>query len=405
MTDQSPAVAESQFAMLRSRSQFDSFDPYPLYHRLRQFAPVWHSPWGDWYLSSFDAVSSTFRHAACRSPWSSSARAENQLAIDPRIADLFSDWLLFLDPPEHEKLRQEMLRPFAAAPVAALEPLITELCQSLLPQNGACRAEIVGAVAQPLPMTVIARLMGIPQGDFDLVAGWARALRIVLDSYEPAEPGAQAAGNEIRSYFLALAQDQTWARLQAATGGCLGLSDLTKKFPPEVVAANLALLVFAGHETTVHLIGSLLLHLALRPQVWTLLRARPDLVPNAVMEALRFESPVQKMCRWSHDWVEIAGRTIPPRQMLVLLLGAANRDPARFTNPDSFDISRDSSNHVAFGRGRHLCLGRLLAMLEATTLLRVLLERWTAVGVKEGGWHWLSSSSFRGLERLEVEWE
>jgi cytochrome P450 len=336
------------------------------------------------------------------SPWGRRARLENQL--DPGIADLFNDWLLFLDPPEHEKLRQEMLKPFTAAPVAALEPMVTELCQSLLPQNGVCRAEIVGAVTQPLPIAVIARLMGIPRSDFDLIAGWARALRAVLDSPERAGPEAQASVRQMRSYFLALAQDQTWARLQVAAGHN-GLSDLTKKFPPEVVAANLALLVFAGHETTVHLMGSLLLHLALRPHVWKLLRARHDLIPNAVTEALRLESPVQKMCRWSHDWVEIADRAIPPRQMLILLLGAANRDPARFASPDSFDISRDCSNHIAFGRGRHLCLGRLLAMLETTTLLRVLLQRWTAVGVTKGGWQWLSNSSFRGLGRLELDWE
>jgi hypothetical protein len=91
--------------------------------------------------------------------------------------------------------------------------------------------------------------------------------------------------------------------------------------------------------------------------------------------------------------------------MLILLLGAANRDPARFASPDSFDISRDCSNHIAFGRGRHLCLGRLLAMLETTTLLRVLLQRWTEVGVTKGGWQWLSNSSFRGLGRLELDWE
>ena len=324
--------------------------------------------------------------------------------MDPRIADLFSEWLLFLDPPKHEKLRQEMMKTFAAGPVAALEPVINNLCQSLLPKEGTCHAEIVTVLAQPLPIAVIARLVGIPQDDIGLIAGWARALRVVLDSYDKSAQEAQASVGEMRPYFLALTQDQAWVRMHSAAGRD-GLAALTKNFPPEVVAANLALLVFAGHETTVHLIGSLLLHLALRPHVCKLLRARPDLIANAVLETLQFESPVQKMCRWSHEVIKIGGRSIPPGQMLILLLGAANRDPAQYINPDTFDVSRESSSHLAFGRGRHLCLGRLLAILEASTLLRVLLDRWPEISVGEGGWQWLSNSSFRGLRHLNLEWQ
>jgi cytochrome P450 len=404
LTEQSLAVAERQFAMLRSGTQPEGFDPYPLYHEIRQSAPVWHSPWGDWYLSSYAAVAAALTHPACdRSPWGRQASRENRPSQDSPIASFFGEWLLFCDPCEHEKLRQELLKPFASGSVAALQPVVTELCQSLVPDDGSCFAEIVGTIAQPFPAALIARLIGIPRADLDLVADWARLLRTVLD--DPIRNGKEAEPSlrDMRSYFFALVKDPAWIRSQSAAGN-RGFSSLANNFPPEVAAANLELLVFSGHETTVHLIGSLLFHLALRPQMWTLLRARPDLIHNAVSEALRLESPIQKICRWSQDRFEISNVAIPPFQTLVLLLGAANRDPARFADPDSFDIGRDCSNHLAFGRSRHLCLGRSLAMLEASILLGALLERWTAVALVEDGWQWLNNSSFRGLRYLKLEW-
>jgi hypothetical protein len=399
------SAAESAFALLRSGSQPANYDPYPLYHRVRRHAPAWESPWGDWYVSSFDAVAHAFGHPACAlSPWGRKAREANPENIDARIADAIGDWLLFADPPEHEQLRQELVKPLTPPAVAALEPVIAETCRSLLPQNGACRAEIVSALTQPLPVAVIAHLVGIPPADHHRIAAWARALRIILDTPGSGESGLQEAMSEMRDYFLALAQDPVWLRGQEGAGRN-GLSALIKKLPPQVTAANLALLVFAGHETTVHLMGSLLLNLALRPHLWALLRAKPELITGAVAEALRFESPVQKMCRWTSDRVELAGHVIPPHQTLVLLLGAANRDPARFVNPDRFDIERGASLHLSFGRGRHQCLGRLLAMLEASTLLRALLPRWRSISVEQGGFQWLNNSSFRGLTRLDLAFE
>lgn len=317
---------------------------------------------------------------------------------------MIGDWLLFADPPEHARLRQELVRPLTPPAVAAIEPFIAETCRLLLPKDGSSGAEIVSALAQPLPVAVIAHLVGIPGRDRDRIAAWARALRMLLDAPETVEPGTDEALTEMREYFLALAQDPAWLRAQEGAGRN-GLSTLIKKLPPEVTAANLALLVFAGHETTVHLTGSLLLNLALRPYLWAVLRANPALIPNAVAEALRYDSPVQKMCRWTSDRVELSGRAIPPHQTLVLLLGAANRDPARFPDPDRFDIGRDASDHLSFGRGRHQCLGRLLAMLEASTLLRALLPHWRSISVGQDGFQWLNNSSFRGLTRLELVFE
>jgi cytochrome P450 len=290
---------------------------------------------------------------------------------------------------------------FQAMDPDALGPAIAAICTELLdeaPQDG---GDFVRLVAAPLPAAVIVRLLGIPQSDTPRIVGWARDLRRLLDS-GPGDGEAEAAATvaAMGDYFLALLRDDAWRKGQPAAA----LSGLVANYPETAVAANLAMLAFAGHETTVHLIGSLVLHLARRPGLWSRLRAEPVRIPAAVAEALRFESPVQKLCRWTEGPIAFDSVTVPDGQLLVLLIGAANRDPAIFPEPDAFDIDRAPGVQLGFGRGAHLCLGRSLALLEAETVLKVLLRRWDGVAVADGGWAWLNNSSFRGLRRLDLGW-
>lgn len=386
------------FWALRAGSQPENWDPYPTYRRLRERHPVWQSPWGDWYVSSFSGVSSAFLSPHCRrsAPAGREGLSDGSTAID--LTPSLRRWFVFLDPPQHTRLRQAFAVAFSETRTATVAPAIADIARRLIADAPVDRFDFVDAIAAPLPPLVIAQMLALPASDGPLLASWARLLRQMLDSGENASDATAAATiNDMDAYFVDVVRDPAWRRAWAEVG-----PKVWESHPEELIAASLALLAFGGHETTVHLIGSMVLHLGLRPSLWERLRGRPDGAGSAVLETLRFESPVQKICRWTTQTTSIDGVAVPADQSLVFLLGAAHRDPARFADPDRFDLDRNHQPHVAFGWGAHLCIGRTLALLEATTVLRCLVESWRKVTPVEGGRLWYNNSSFRGLQRLDI---
>jgi pimeloyl-[acyl-carrier protein] synthase len=247
-------------------------------------------------------------------------------------------------------------------------------------------------------VAVIAAVLGIPRADSARVLRWAAVLRGILDS-GIAEGDTESVDSvtAMQDYFLSLVRDPTWRKTEAGAA----FASLWEAYPAEVAAANLAMLAFAGHETTVHLLGSLAMHLGARPALWTSAGADPATATAAVAEVLRLESPIQKICRWASSDVSIGGVLVPAGGLIVLLVGSANRDPNRFPRADEFDIHRPG-DQIAFGGGRHLCLGKSLALLEATTLLEVLPKRWPEIAVRDTVFQWLNNASFRGLRKLTL---
>jgi hypothetical protein len=284
---------------------------------------------------------------------------------------------------------------------AALRRTVGKLCLATLNGGGDGRGDFMELIAGVVPVRVMLELLGIPPTDQRQVVQWSSVLRRILDSgLSENDTEATATVAAIQRYFLDLVRDEGWRT--SKPGG--RLKPLIEAFPAEAVAANLAMLAFAGQETTTHLIGSMLLHLGRRPDLWRRLRREPDRAAGAVGEALRLESPVQKICRWPHGAIEIGGATVADGELLVLLVGAAHRDPAEYGEPDVYDIDRPAGGQLAFGWGIHLCLGRPLALLEAETMLHVLLDQWREIDACDGGWAWLNNSSFRGLRRLDLAW-
>lgn len=388
-----PTPADAEFDALRAGWQPDGFDPYPTYRRLRERHPAWRSPWGDWYLTTFAGVSSVFLDPRCRR-----SQRTDPVAGNPDVGPAFRHWLIFLDPPLHTRLRQAFAAQFSDARVAATGPAIAAIARRLVADLPDDRFDFVDAIAAPLPPAVIAPMIGLSATDAPRLATWARLLRHMLDGGpDESDPATRDAVAEMDAYFRDVVRDPAWRRAFAEAG-----PKVWETHAEEVVAANLALLAFAGHETTVHLIGSTILHLALRPDLWAGLRAEPDRAGQAVLEALRYESPVQKICRMTTEAMAIDGEPVPAGENLVLLIGAAHRDPARFDDPDRFDIARTNQPHVGFGFGAHLCIGRTLGLLEATTALQCLLAAWREVTPVEGGSAWHNNSSFRGLSRLDL---
>lgn len=378
-------------------------NPYPLYRHLRLKAPVWPAPWGDWYVASYAGVEYGLRSHDFQRLAPSGNRTEHLTRRNDPVSPLsraLSDWLIFTDPPAHNELRARLHGPFSHAAVKGLETEIGSVAAMLIegtPEDEA--GDFVASFSRPLPVLVIARILGIPQSDLPLVARWADLLRTYLDSGDEGLAGDNSADvGEMSDYFARHFDRITSGRISVPGLDAAALGD---GFGRDAVAANLALLTFSGHDTTVHLIGNMMALLADRPALWARLRDSPGLAPRVVLETLRFESPVQKICRWTARPVTIEGGDLPSGVPVVLLLGSANRDETVFANADTYDVERPADGHLAFGRGNHVCLGRHLALIEARIALECLLARWRRVEPAEGAC-WLANSSFRGYESLPL---
>jgi cytochrome P450 len=295
-----------------------------------------------------------------------------------------------MDPPQHRKLRTLVSQAFTPRVVADLEPRIAELTNELLDQAGE-RFDLIDALAYPLPVIVIAELLGIPTSDRSLFRRWADALfnqevdpdRSLRDVSEQAVTAVAPTMREMNAYFL------DYIRSRRASPG----SDLTSKLvqaevdgeglTDEEIVGFLGLLLLAGHITTTATLGNSLVSFRDAPDAAAEVRADPALLPAAIEEVLRVRTPFPRLARITTAETEVAGVRIPAGQVVLPWLTAANRDERVFREPHRFDIHRQPNPHLAFGHGIHFCLGAPLARLEARVALRLLLERYRDVEVAE----------------------
>ncbi|GAA2899449.1 cytochrome P450 [Actinoplanes cyaneus] len=352
-------------------------DPYPDYRRLREAAPVRQA--GDtWWAYGWDEVNAVLtdrRFGRCP-PGGGSA-----VPIPPQYATLHhvvANWLVFLDPPEHTAARSRVAGLFTPARVAALRPRIEELVDELL-AGLADRpvADLVADFAAPLPIRVIADVLEVPAGEHRWLRERAVALQQANSSHHgDGYPAAERAARELSAFF-------------AIEAGHLDV--------PTAVH-----LLTAGHETTTNLIAKSVLALQRHPEVRAELSAEPRLMPQAVEELVRYDGPVQLVRRRAQQDVRIGGRHVAAGSGVVLVLGSADRDPARFTDPDRLDIHRTPLRHAGFGLGAHYCLGAQLARLEAEIALTALLRRLPRLRLAEDPVPYAEDLVFHGPSRLLV---
>ena len=350
-------------------------DPYPLLARLRERTPVFHhAASGTWMLLRYDDVK---RALANHEAFSS--------AVSPPGA-LTADWLIFSDTPRHSRLRALIMRAFTPRAVAALEPRIHERVSSLLDgAEGNDDVDFIRDIAVPLPLAVIAEMFGAPTDDLPRFRTWTDAIVALSHTVsggpnvDRAVNGARRANEEMRTYLPSLiaerrmrARDDLLSRLIAAELDGPRLSD-------DEILGFFQLLLLAGHETTTNLLANSVLLYGEHPEQLALVRAAPGLLEPAIEETLRFRSPVQTVFRYTRRAVDVGDQTIPAGAMVLLMLGAANRDPARFDRGDTFDVTRDPNPHVGFGHGIHYCIGAPLARLEARIALREIYRRFERI--------------------------
>jgi cytochrome P450 len=350
-------------------------NPYPMYEQLRAASPMHIAAQDLWLVLDYDGVK-----RALHDPESFSS------SVGGTRGNSF-EWLLFMDPPRHTKLRAIISRAFTPRSIAALEPRIRELARGLIePVLAKDVVDVEAELAAPLPIMVIAEMLGLPTADWKRVEGWADAIMGLADTIMGTPAAADAASAEfaranaeMQEYLVALVAarvgkptDDLISRLVHAEVDGEHLSDLE-------LLRFFQLLLAAGAETTTNLIDNTLVCLADHPEQWAKLRANPALLPSALEEVLRFRSPAQAMFRATTREVELGGKTIPAGKMVLALIGAANRDPKQFVDAARFDITREPNPHVAFGHGIHFCLGAALSRLEARVAFEELLPRITNI--------------------------
>jgi cytochrome P450 len=336
-------------------------NPFHWYSNMRATDPVhYYEQYGIWQVFRYDDVQRVLSDYVT---FSSSLRGPSQ---DPLSTSLIS-----MDPPRHRQLRNIVTQAFTPRGVARLSERITTIVTELLDNvvaNG--RMDIIDDLSYPLPVIVIAEMLGIPQEDRERFKLWSDA--IVSGGMSPGDTNPQ---QEMGAYFLNMIEQRRRDPEEDLISALLAAQIDGVHLDQRELLGFCILLLVAGNETTTNLIGNALLCFDEQPATMDQLRAEPDLIPSAIEEVLRYRSPVQMMYRRSLTDVTLGDQTIHAGQMIMAQIGAANRDEAQFPNADTFDIRRTPNRHIAFGHGIHFCLGAPLARLEAKIALTLLLER------------------------------
>jgi cytochrome P450 len=390
------------------RSEYAA-DPYPTYRRLREEAPFYlHPIFRVWVVSRYDDVS-----AILKDPRVSVQRASGNL---PRFMNPFSGLsesfsaairgaLLMVDPPDHTRLRNLVNKAFTPRVVEGLRPRIREVVDGVLDSLGQrATIDLVRDFATPVPVIVIAEMLGVPSADREAFKRWSTVIAGLLDPIgsEYGLREVEAAFEEMSRYFDALFEARRREPRNDLVSRLVAIEDEGDRLSSSELLATVALILGAGHETTTNLISNAVVALLRNPGERKRFQEDPGLASTAVDEFLRYDSPVQATDRLLREDVEYGGQVLRKGQFALLLLGSANRDPAQFPDPDRLDLGRRENRHLSFSQGVHFCLGAQLARAEAEIALQVLLQRFPDLRGDPDPPAWRRSLVLRGPAALPV---
>jgi pimeloyl-[acyl-carrier protein] synthase len=382
-------------------------NPYPLYHRLRTEDPVHWDPFlHAWVVTRYEDVVHVLHHfSADRTPTPEQLTSMGLSALNP-VAQVMVRQMLFLDAPAHTRLRGLASIAFTPARVERLRAHIQEIADGLLDRMAPVgQADIIADLAEPMPAIVTAELMGVPVEDHKQLKSWSADFAEILGNFQHNPdriPRVLRSVEEMTAYFRAAIPAQRErprdGLIQALVSAEVDGSRLTE----EEVIANLIVTMVGGQETTTNLIGNGVLSLLRHPDQLHKLREDASLIPSAVEELLRYESPSQHTARLAREDVEVGGKLIRQRQAVIAVMGAANRDPKRFPDPDRLDITRKDNRHVAFGWAAHFCFGAPLARIEGQIAFETILRRLPHLTLEPQPLIWRNNLGLRGLAALPV---
>lgn len=381
-------------------------NPYPLYHHLRSSDPVHWDPFlHAWVVTRYADVITVFqKFSANRTPTPEQLDALGMSALTP-LAQVMVRQMLFLDNPAHARVRGLASRAFTPRRVEALRSHIQHITSSLLDavqQQG--HMDVIADLAYPLPAIVTAEMLGVPTQDWKQLTIWSADFAQVLGNFQH---NPDFAANALRSleemivYFRAAVREQQRPRDGLIHALVTAEMDGDRLTEDEVIANTIVTMV-GGQETTTNLIGNGMLSLLRHRDQLERLQNDPSLLSSAVEELLRYESPSQHTARLAPEDVMLGGKLIRQRQAVIAVMGAANRDPERFPEPDRLDLARQDNRHVAFAWASHFCFGAPLARIEGQTAFSMMLQRMPNIHLQPGPTVWRENLGLRGLKALPV---
>ena len=386
-------------------------DPYPIYRRFLDEGPM-H------FVNYKNGAWAVFSHADCSTAirdvrLSAKRTGLFLLTLPPErrdefkeLARLLAQWMLFIDAPDHTRLRKLMNKGFSPAIVESLRPRIERIVDRVLePLVHSSEADLMPTIAYPLPMLVIAEMLGVPDAMHDRLLEWtdaiARFFGASLQTPETVQP-ANDAVLELTKFFRETVADRRKHKGGDLISLLLDIEEGGEVLTEEEVYAQCVMLLFGGHETTRNLVGNGMYTLLRHPAEMAELRENAGLIRSAVEELLRYESPVQYTGRMAKEELEICGVRLRPGDPVLFILGAANRDPQQFRDADRLDLKRANNPHLAFGAGAHFCIGNQLARLEGQVAILKLVQRFPRLHLAQQSVEWVPNPVLRGLKALPV---
>ena len=387
-------------------------NPYPLYQALREAAPVyWSEAWRCWILTRYDDIQSILRDSPRFSSLgrlTSTVKADISEPVWKQIQPLvrhFNAGLVNVDSPDHTRLRNLVHKAFTAPTISKLQGYVQQLVDQLLDKvQGNGHMDLVRDLAYPLPVKVIAELLGVPLKDHDKLKRWSSGILEFMTTPLPTPEAlfrSQEAMLNLRDFFRKIYIQRRQQPDDKLVSTLLAVRDEGDRLSEEELLSTCVSLLVAGHATTTSLISSAVLFLLQHPDQLRKLRENPALVEAAVEESLRYDGPFQRNRRIAREDLTIGGKQIGKGQLVLAFLGAANRDPSHFPDPDGFDIERRPNRHISFGAGAHFCLGASLARLEARIAINTILSRMPDLKLASETLEW-ENTLLRGLKALPL---
>lgn len=385
-------------------------NPYPLYEKLRTEGRLVRLGHNAYVCGHYEIVDALLHDRRSGKRYLESILARyGEGAPEMKVFQAFSRMFLLMNPPAHTHLRGLMMKAFAPRQVEGMRDIARRVAHQLIDAfESQGRVDLASQFAFPLPLFIISRMLDIPVEDAMRLGKEAGFLAMLLDA-APRSTGevirATAAYDELEHYFTGVIESRRTRPGDDLVSMLLTVAENGEKLSQDDIVSNVILLFLGGHETTSNMVGNALIALHRYPQQLALLRSDPSRMPKAVLECIRYDSSVQSTVRSLLESVEIDGVELPAGTTLFLMLGSANRDPAKFTQPDRLDIDRDEGRPQSFGAGIHHCIGYRLALIELETALSVLLERLPGLELCESGkLVWNQRGNLRGVTSLVARW-